>query len=185
MSIRLPLALRVTRRALVRGDTFFATILDAVRPAPSVALFAFHAFAFKNDERSFARELLERRTELWLFRSNQRAFCGDFVAVDMSSPEPSLRRAFVLELKLGERLRVGRGGVQLRNAADAVRDAGRGGVLGAGAGFEVLTGDARNLLGYLEEMTHHWKSCTAQRRPSGIVNVPHATLVDRVSTMLL
>jgi hypothetical protein len=149
MSIRLPLALRVTRRALVRGDTFFATILDAVRPAPGLALFAFHAFAFKNDERAFARELLERRTELWLFRSNQRAFCGDFVAVDMSSPEPSHRRAFVLELKLGERLRVGRGGVQLRNAADAVRDAGQAGVLGASAGFEVLTGDARHLLGYV------------------------------------
>jgi hypothetical protein len=149
MSIRLPLALRVTRRALVRGDTFFATILDAVQPARGVALFAFHAFAFKNDERSFARELLERRTQLWLFRSNQRAFCGDFVAVEMSCPDPARRRAFVLELKLGEALRAGRGGVQLKNAGDAVRDAGKGGVLGTGASFEVLTGSATSILTYL------------------------------------
>jgi hypothetical protein len=156
--LRLPLAVRVTRRTLVQSDYFIASILRAVRPARAATAFAFHTFAFKNDERGFARELLARRTELWLFRSNQRAFCGDFVAIDMSSPVPGRRRAFVLELKLGARLRVGSGGVQLRNAESAVRDLGRGGVLGDEAGFDVVTGDAERILAFL--------SARADGRPS-------------------
>jgi hypothetical protein len=85
-------------------------------------------FALGAPETAFARELLVRRTNLWLYRSNQRHFCGDFVAVDMSSPRD--RRTFALELKAGEPVRVGAGGVQLAGIAGALAEL--GGVIGAG-----------------------------------------------------
>jgi hypothetical protein len=144
MALHFPLSLKLTRGALARRDAFFASILRALRPPPADAALAVHTFAFKNDEEGFARALLARRSHLWLYRSNQRAFCGDFVAVDMSSPRPSLRRAYVLELKRGAPLRPGGGvGVQLRNAERAVRDLA---VLGAEATWEVLTGDGERIL---------------------------------------
>jgi hypothetical protein len=150
MSIRLPLAVRVTCRTLVPSDAFEASVLLAVRPTRVSPAFAVHAFAFKSDERSFARELLARRTELWLYRSNQRAFCGDFLAVDMSSPLPSRRRAFVIELKLAGALRVGSGGVQMKNAPLAVRHLGSVlGPLGVTPPFETVTGDAASVIEYL------------------------------------
>jgi hypothetical protein len=141
MSIRLPLCVRLTRRALARRDAFVEAILRATRPARADAATAFHAFAFKNDERSFADELLARRTHLWLFRTNQRAFCGDFVAVDMSSPAAVSRRAYVLELKASASVRVGSGGVQMRNAARALVE-----LSYAGTQVEVLTGDGGRIL---------------------------------------
>ncbi len=110
------------------------------------------AFAFKNDEHGFARELLARKTELWLFRTNQQAFCGNFVVVDVSSPRPPRRRAFVLDLKQGAGLRPGGGGagVQFRNAPRVVRElalATR--ALDAEAPFERLSGDAGLILAFL------------------------------------
>jgi len=157
MSLRLPLFLKLTRRALDRRDEFFASILRAVRPASADTAFAVHAFAFKNDEQGFARALLARRTEIWLFRANQRAFCGDFLLVDMSSPATSRRYAFVLELKLGAPLRVGGGGVQLRNAGRAVRDLSRmQGRLGDEPRFEVLTGDGAAILRLFSTARERW-----------------------------
>jgi hypothetical protein len=152
MALYLPLCLKLTRPALERSDAVAALILRAVRPPPAHAAFAVHAFAFKCDEEDFARELLRRRSHVWLFRSNQRAFCGDFVAVDMSSPSPARRRAFVLELKRGAPIRVGGGGagVQLRNADRAVRGlAQEGGILGAEAPYVLATGDGERLLDFI------------------------------------
>lgn len=149
MPLRLPLSVKLTRRAVARRDLFCELVLRAVRPPPADAAFAVHAYAFKADEGDFARELLERCSRLWLFRSNQRAFCGDFVAVDMSSPSPARRRAFVLELKRGAALRLGGGavGVQLRNAALAVRSlTGEGGLLGEDAEHLIVTGDGAQIL---------------------------------------
>lgn len=157
MSVRLPLFLRLTRRALDRRDAFFASILRAARPAAADAAFAVHSFAFKNDEQGFARALLARRTEIWLYRANQRAFCGDFLVVDMSSPRTARRRAFVLELKLGMPVRRGGGGVQLRNAGRAVRDVARAhGVLGDEPPFEVLTGDGAGMLKLFSVPRERW-----------------------------
>lgn len=152
MALRLPLSIRLSRRAVARRDAFFARVLGAVRPAPADAARAVHAFALKNDEESFARALLERHSRLWLYRGNQRAFCGDFVAVDMSSPRPSSRRAFVLELKRGAVLRCGGGGagVQLVHAERAVRDpASVGAVLGEEAPWEMVCGDGERILDWL------------------------------------
>jgi hypothetical protein len=88
-----------------------------------------HAYAFKCDEHGFARALLGARTQLWLYRCNQRAACGDFVVVDVSPPWPRLRTAWVLELKRSAVLRFGAGGVQLADAEGARAQLVRDGVL--------------------------------------------------------
>jgi hypothetical protein len=104
-----------------------------------------HAYAFKADEGRFARELLARRTERWLYRANQRAFCGDFVVVDMSPGRTAPRRAWVVELKLGAPLREGGGavGLQLVRATEALA------ALGLTGEATLLSGDARAVLEHL------------------------------------
>jgi hypothetical protein len=109
------------------------------------------AYAFCNDEAAFARELLRKRSQLWLFRSNQRRFCGDFVVVDMSSPVVERRPAWVVDLKLGAPLRVGGGGagIQLRNSDRALAEiADVHGAIAPPLAAERVTGDRREVLGY-------------------------------------
>jgi hypothetical protein len=93
---------------------------------------------------------MERKSNLWLFRSNQRAFCGDFIVVDVSSPDPSRRPAFVVDLKRGARVRVGGGGagVQLRGAASVVRELARttGALAEDAPHVALVTGDGELLL---------------------------------------
>ena len=54
-------------------------------------------FALTRPEKRFARRLLERKRNVWLFRCNQRGFCGDFIAVDMSDGRPEMRPVIVSE----------------------------------------------------------------------------------------
>jgi hypothetical protein len=77
-------------------------------------------FALSGPEEDFARLLLDRRRNLWLYRCNQRHFCGDFIAIDMSAPRA--RRTYALELKSGEPLKVGAGGRQLANLPAALTE---------------------------------------------------------------
>ena len=62
-------------------------------------------FALHRDELLFTRQLLAAHPRFWVFRSNQRAACGDFLVVDMSAPCPERRGCWLVELKMGERLR--------------------------------------------------------------------------------
>lgn len=145
MSDRLPYCVRLTRDSLARQDAFRATlrrVADAARADPAVT---HHAFALKADEARFARGLLSRRTECWLYRANQRAFCGDFVVVDMSSPRAVARRAWVVELKLAAPLRQDGGavGVQLVHAPEALA------AVGVAGACTILTGGARAVLDHL------------------------------------
>ncbi len=64
-------------------------------------------FDMRSHERAFVKTVLARRSNLWLFRTNQRRSCGDFIAIDMSSSRRADRRAFVMELKTGDRLVIG------------------------------------------------------------------------------
>ena len=82
------------------------------------------AFALSRPERQFARRLLEKKRNYWLFRSNQRQFCGDFITVDMSAVAAPRRAVSVLELKLGAELKFGGGGAgnQLQRAHAAVTE---------------------------------------------------------------
>ena len=150
MAPRLPLTIKLTRSAVARRDLFCELVQKITKPSQAEAAFAFHAFAFKADEHAFARELLSRRTEIWLFRANQRAFCGDFLAVDMSNPRRARRRAYVIELKRGMPVRIGGGavGLQLQNADRAVKALARErGLLGDEATCVTVSGDGAGIIG--------------------------------------
>ena len=57
--------------------------------AKSLPLLA--VFALTRPEKRFACRLMQRKRNIWLFRCNQRGFCGDFIAVDMSADLLRLR----------------------------------------------------------------------------------------------
>lgn len=108
----------------------------------------FDEFDMRSHERAFVKTLLARCSKLWLFRTNQRRWCGDFIAVDMSA-RPAHRRAHVMELKMGERLVIGGARLQLAQHAAAVDELVAREVLGAGAPCELLYGDGTAVLGHL------------------------------------
>ena len=110
------------------------------------------SFRFKNDELRFARQLVRRKSNYWVFRSNQQKFCGDFIVVDMSSPDTERRRVYVLDLKQGAALKIGGGGAgaQFKNAAQAVASVWlHTGAVAKEAEFVMLSGDRQALLAYL------------------------------------
>jgi hypothetical protein len=101
-------------------------------------------------ERAFVKTVLARRTNLWLFRTNQRLACGDFIAVDMSPPVPADRRAHVIELKTGEPLALGGARLQVARHREAVAEiAATTAVVAAGAEVELIYGDAALVLAHL------------------------------------
>ncbi len=90
--------------------------------AQSLPLLA--VFALRRPEKRFARRLLQRKRNLWLFRCNQRGFCGDFIVVDLSAELPRLRSVVVIELKVGAGLRFDGAGAgnQLQRVEAAVTE---------------------------------------------------------------
>jgi hypothetical protein len=150
MALKLPLLLALRRPSVERRNGLVLLVARALRPPAADQGFAVHSFALKNDERHFARELLRRKSNYWLFRSNQRHACGDFAVVDVSSPVPARRRAFVIDLKQGAPVRLGGGGagVQLRNAEQVIRELEATSVLGSDSPYELVTGDARAMLSF-------------------------------------
>ena len=154
MSFVGPSYVRLPRGALARADVVFRAVAARVRGRARATVCA--AFAFKDDELLFARALLERQSRFWLYRVNQRAFGGDFVVIDVSSPVVARRRAFAVELKRGERTRVrDSGGVQQKNAPSVVRDIARTGVIDPDARAAFVLGDARAMLSFFSEDVHH------------------------------
>jgi hypothetical protein len=147
MSLPRDLVVRLTPALLRRGDLAVARALDPRRGDVGALR---RAFACAGAERRFAWRLLERRTNLWLFRTHQRAACGDFVIVDVSPPRVEARAALVLELKRGEPVReVGPTRLQVRNARAALLELARLGVIGAEAEATTLLGDADALMATL------------------------------------
>ena len=109
----------------------------------------FDRFEMRSHERSFVKTLLARRSNLWLFRTNQRRSCGDFIAIDMSRSRRADRCAFVMELKMNERLVIGGARLQCAQYCAAVDELAGRGILGAGARVELLYGDNAAVLAYL------------------------------------
>ncbi len=145
-------AIRVPKQEILRAKCLERILSRAIPKKGPVSRSVLAAYAFRNDEALFARELLTRATQMWLFRSNQRRFCGDFVVVDMSAPSAESRRAWVIDLKRGARLRLGGGGagVQLVNAPTALAEiAHRTGVLAPSPRAERVVGDRRAVLRHL------------------------------------
>ena len=145
-----PLILQLPRRVLARQDAVRVLVgrlgLRACRRPEAEAV-----FAFKDDELAFARAIAER-TQLWLFRANQRAFAGDFVVVDVSSPSVARRPALVVDLKRGGRLREGRQGSQMRRGDRALAALSARGVLAPSCVPVYLFGDAREVLAAIDGM---------------------------------
>jgi hypothetical protein len=107
-------------------------------------------FQLRGHERTFVKTLLKGRTNLRLFRSNQRQACGDFVVVDMSAPQPSDRRVHVMELKTGDPLAIGGARLQCARYRDAVQEIAVGtGIIDPAVPVELLYGDAAAILVHL------------------------------------
>ncbi|HEU4407624.1 MAG TPA: hypothetical protein VFS43_20330 [Polyangiaceae bacterium] len=149
--MKCPTALRLPGPVLFRGVSIFSLLMRRLGVSHAIAWQLAENFAINNDEARFAKELLRRRGNFWVYRTHQARFCGDFVLVDMSSPRPSGRSVFVLDLKLGGRLKVGGGGagVQFRNAALAVGEIAAAGVIDASAPYELLSGNRDEVLAAL------------------------------------
>lgn len=108
-------------------------------------------FELRRHERAFARELLARKRNLWLFRCDQRRFCGDFAAVDMSPPRAEERTLWLMELKMGAPLVVdAAAGVQLGQAALAASEVIAHGVVGDEAPVRLLRGGEEAVLRFLD-----------------------------------
>ncbi len=115
----------------------------------SVGVCHYDRFDMRSHERTFVKTLLSRRRNLWLFRANQRKFCGDFIVVDMSPSRGSQRRASVMELKTGDRLVIGGARLQCANHRAAVAELVARDVLAAESPVELLYGCETAVLSHL------------------------------------
>lgn len=152
----LPVTLKLPRRTLARRDAVRVLVGRIDEPSrqrqrPRAELVS--VFAFKDDELDFARALAER-TNLWLFRVNQRAFAGDFVVVDVSSPDVTKRPAVALDLKRGGRVRVDRAGIQMQRTDRAIAELAARGIVAPTCVPLHLTGDARSVLATIDRVLH-------------------------------
>jgi hypothetical protein len=145
-----PLTLRLPFHLARRGFSLARLLAaDTTRPwSEGYALL--EQLALSRPERDFALALLREKTNLWLYRCNQRRFCGDFVVIDVSPPRPARRRARVIELKQGAQLDTDAGGLQLANHRRALHEiAARDGVIDEGCPVELLRGDPTAVLSAL------------------------------------
>lgn len=119
MPVVLPIAVRLTS-AFAAGRVGLADLL--AREGGPAARGVLARWRLSSREWRFARRILTEVTRLWLWRTDPAGFAGDFVLVDMSSPDPRRRALWVVDLKCRAPLKVGGGGagVSLVNAHDAV-----------------------------------------------------------------
>lgn len=109
-------------------------------------------FSLSRPEKQFARRLLQTKRNLWLYRCNQRRFCGDFLAVDMSSDLLRLRPVLAIELKSGAELRFGGSGAgnQLQRIDAAVNELVQTEcVIGKDSRITLACGDGNQVLNWL------------------------------------
>lgn len=109
----------------------------------------FDQFEMRSHERGFVKTALARRSNLWLFRTNQRRSCGDFIAIDMSSSRRVDRPAYVMELKTGDRLVIGGARLQCAQHRAAVDELVAREVLADSSPVELLYGDGAAVLTHL------------------------------------
>jgi hypothetical protein len=103
-------------------------------------------FDMRSHERDFVKTVLARRSNLWLFRSNQRRSCGDFIAVDMSPSRRADRRTYVMELKMGVPLVLGGARLQCAQHRSAVDELVGREILDTSSPLELLYGDGAAVL---------------------------------------
>ncbi len=146
LTLRLPFAM-VDRHLRLEQILAADTTRSWVQSLPLLS-----AFKLTRPEKRFACRLLERKRNIWLFRCNQRGFCGDFIAVDMSADLPRLRPTVVIELKSGDGMSLGGAGAgnQLQRAdAAATELAKTEGVIAKDAPVTLACGDGDAVLDWI------------------------------------
>ena len=149
MSTTDPLTLRLPRWLCDSFDLSRAIANEHRSHGRTTGVCRFDRFEMRSHERAFVKTVLARRSNLWLFRSNQRRSCGDFIAVDMSSSRRADRCAYVMELKMCERLVTGGARLQCAQYGAAVDELAARGILEARSPVELLFGDGAVVLNYL------------------------------------
>ncbi len=115
----------------------------------STGVCRYDEFEMRSHERAFVKALLARCSNLWLFRTNQRKSCGDFIAVDMSSSRRATRRAYVMELKTGDPLVIGGARLQCARHPAAMSELVARAILDASSPRQLLYGDGDAVLAHL------------------------------------
>lgn len=118
-------------------------------PGRTTGVCRFDQFEMRSHERAFVKTVLARRSNLWLFRTNQRRSCGDFIAIDMSSSRRADRRTYVMELKMGERLVIGGARLQCAQYGAAIDELVVREIVEDGSPVELLYGDGAAVLTHL------------------------------------
>ena len=140
----LPIAVRLTP-AFARSRVSLADLLARIGPQHRGQA---SLWRLSSREWAFARAVLTDHTRLWLWRTDPQARAGDFVVVDMSSPDWARRPIWVIDLKCNAPIKFGGGGagVSLTRASHAVTELADQGVV-AEVAPTLVTGDGRHLLG--------------------------------------
>jgi hypothetical protein len=141
-----PLTLRLPRWLCASFDLARAIANEHRSVGRTTGACQIDRFEMRSHERTFVKTVLARRSNLWLYRTNQRRSCGDFIAIDMSPPRRAERRAYVMELKMGERLVVGGARLQCAKYGEAVDELVAREVLDESSPVELLYGDGDAVL---------------------------------------
>lgn len=151
MSSNTPIALRLGFTLVDDGFHFLRHVADQLDVSSRQAREAMSVFDMSAPEKDFAKRLLRDKRNLWLYRCNQRCFCGDFAVVDMSGATPADRRVLVAELKEREPLAIGVGpGTQLARADEVVTQLVAESVIDTRAEVLLAMGDSEELLVWLD-----------------------------------
>jgi len=149
MAIPSPMTLYLPFRMVDESFSVPLLLEEARDISPGHAFRLREAFAMSSREEVFVRTLLRHKRNIWIFRCHQKGFSGDFVVVDMSTPKPAERRAVVVELKARAPLKLGGGGLQVKNHPASLAELVAQGVLASSSPSETVTGDKDAVLSYL------------------------------------
>lgn len=146
-----PLTLRLPFSLVDDGFHFHKLMMQELSLSSRQAHELKPAFMVSEPEKRFVRTLLREKRNVWLYRCHQQRFCGDFVAVDMSSSDPRTRSAAVIELKEREAVRTGLEATgQQKNARAALGELVERGVLAVGFSVEILIGGSHEVLTWID-----------------------------------
>lgn len=146
-----PLTLRLAFGLVDEGFHFHKLLVNGLGVSSHEARELRSAFDVSEPEKRFVRTLLRDKRNLWLYRCHQQRFCGDFIVVDMSSADRSLRPVAVIELKEREPVRAGLEATgQQKNALVAVAELVTAGVLAAASPVEILIGGSHEVLAWID-----------------------------------
>jgi hypothetical protein len=144
-----PFTLRLPRWLCESFDLARAIANEHRAPGRTTGVWRVGQVEMRSHERAFVKDVLARRSNLWLFRTNQRRSCGDFIAIDMSSSRRVDRRAYVMELKTGDRLVTGGARLQCAQYRAAVDELVAREILVDSSPVELLYGDGAAVLTHL------------------------------------